>query len=226
MPSLDWKSRFWKKVDKENGPVVNAELGRCWLWIASVDKDGYGEFGSLQGPCYKETRETRAHRISFAINNGLSAYKKLVLHKCDVSGCVNPAHLYLGDHADNAQEREARRRRLKPNDYKVSLGQAQEMKDLYASGLYSYPQLGKMFFISTSQAYYIINNPKWGSGLLRCTKNRVVVPKRVATIHKLTLEQKNEVRRLYATGQFTHKQLSLRFGASESHILNMIHNRW
>jgi hypothetical protein len=45
-----------------------------------------------------------------ALEYGMYDQRLLVLHKCDVPRCVNPSHLYFGDYADNAKDRESRGR--------------------------------------------------------------------------------------------------------------------
>jgi len=66
----------------------------CWLWLASVDKDGYGQF--LYGK--------RAHRYSYEYYNGVIPAGVCVLHKCDNPSCVNPEHLFLGTNRDNIND--------------------------------------------------------------------------------------------------------------------------
>lgn len=88
--------RFFEKVDVRS-------LDECWLWIASVDKDGYGQFGIK-----KSGRNTMAksHRWSWEYLHGPIPDKLTVDHKCHnedlfcLSGpscphrrCVNPWHL-------------------------------------------------------------------------------------------------------------------------------------
>lgn len=95
---------IWKKIDKR-GP------DECWLWTASCDSGGYGQF-RLQGRYYK------AHRIVFSIAKAPidfrapeSNYEKThVLHRCDNTRCCNPAHLYLGDIWDNMRDKVERNR--------------------------------------------------------------------------------------------------------------------
>lgn len=69
--------RFWSKVDQTE---------TCWLWMAALNRGGYGTFG------FRGT-STGAHRASYLIKHG-SIPEGLVLdHLCRNRACVNPDHL-------------------------------------------------------------------------------------------------------------------------------------
>jgi hypothetical protein len=88
-PALE--DRFWRKVDKSPG---HGPGGDCWIWCGATLPDGYGQaraFGRLD----------KAHRVAFRLSGRDIPNGAMVLHSCDVRGCVNPSHLRLGDHVRN-----------------------------------------------------------------------------------------------------------------------------
>lgn len=86
------EERFLAKVKKTD---------TCWIWTGSAQR--YGRF-RLSGKLYL------AHRISYELFIKRPPDELCVLHKCDVTKCVNPEHLFLGTQKDNALDREAKGR--------------------------------------------------------------------------------------------------------------------
>lgn len=64
------QERFWPKVQVSEG---------CWTWLATKDKDGYGQIGSGG----KDGEIMRAHRASWEIHFGPIPDGISVCHKCD-----------------------------------------------------------------------------------------------------------------------------------------------
>ena len=81
------EDRFWKYVHKTK---------TCWLWTGHSIRNGYGIIW-----CNLQRKQIVAHRVSYSMHNGNIPKRMLVLHKCDVKNCVNPSHLFVGNHRDN-----------------------------------------------------------------------------------------------------------------------------
>lgn len=81
---------FWARVNK---------TADCWLWTGPTN-GRYGRVG----------RRTYAHRMSYELHHGRIPQGMFVMHTCDVTRCVNPAHLELGTPADNIQDAVAKGR--------------------------------------------------------------------------------------------------------------------
>jgi hypothetical protein len=70
----------------------------CREWQSKRDKGGYGHFTRRDGV------DVRAHRFAWEKFVGPIPEGMLVLHRCDNPRCVNTAHLFIGNHADNARD--------------------------------------------------------------------------------------------------------------------------
>ena len=82
--SLD---RFWSKVEKTD---------ICWIWTASKNNDGYGQFGI-------GNKNYRAHRIAFELLRGNIPEDKVIDHLCRNPSCVNPEHLEVVTNQENVK---------------------------------------------------------------------------------------------------------------------------
>lgn len=93
-------------------------MNDCIEWTGAIDTHGYGQlYMKLNG-----TRKLyRAHRMSFWMCHGVNPEGQMVLHKCHNRKCINPEHLYLGDHKQNMADRKASGRNRSGKDTPVEV---------------------------------------------------------------------------------------------------------
>lgn len=141
--------RFWQKVSKR--------ASGCWEWTAGCDGTGYGTFwdGRMWG----------AHRYSWTIAYGLIPRGMCVLHRCDNPLCVNPAHLFLGTHQDNADDRESKgrghmRRGTANGRSKLTEAAVLDIRRRYRPG--NGIELAREYGVGKATVSRVVNRKHWG----------------------------------------------------------------
>jgi hypothetical protein len=136
--------RFWEKVvEREDG---------CWEWMAARyprDKGlPYGLFRRRDG------KQVQAHRWAWGDRHGFIPEGLMVLHDCDNAWCVNPAHLKLGTHADNMNDRQVRGRHMHGERHLSAKLTTQAVRDIRAARAKgaSWASLGRRYGISNVAA--------------------------------------------------------------------------
>ena len=97
-----YERRFLGELERFESFVERVPFSGCWIWLAAVDEPPrlpYGKFWIND-----LSRSIAAHRAAWLLFVGQIPDGKLVLHRCDVPCCVNPAHLFLGTNLDNTQD--------------------------------------------------------------------------------------------------------------------------
>ncbi len=104
------------RVSSSNGPLGNVSVirrvpannqpiaGPCLIWRGSLSGTRTGSDGG-----YAQYGGRSLHRMMYEESRGqVLTATDMVLHLCHRRACIQPSHLYLGNDADNAEDRERR----------------------------------------------------------------------------------------------------------------------
>lgn len=137
-------------------PVADPDV--CWEWSGTRNR-GYG--------IVRDGRRQRgAHVVAWERANGsclLNGY--VIRHKCDNPPCVNPAHLEIGTHADNAQDAVMRNRTAKGSANgmaKLHPAEVNGINLMLATGKYYQWEIGNAFNVSQTLVSHIKLGKAWG----------------------------------------------------------------
>lgn len=212
--TLSDKNRFWNSMDRSGGP------DSCWMWTGTNFNTGYGKFRTY-GKIHL------AHRAAWIIAHGPiphdgSYHGSCVCHRCDVHGCCNPSHLFLGTQGDNMRDRTTKGRVAHgENHYMAKLTTAQviEIRSLYAAGGTSHRRLAKLFGLGEDSIGRIIKGSVW--------KHLPVLARRLPTLAtKLSAANVVEIRSAYKSGT-SQNRLAKVFGVARITIVRAVrHESW
>lgn len=155
------KSKKEKLFDRFLKCVTPEPNTGCWLWTASLAKDGYGQLYS------SEYRFYRAHRVSYFLFNGEFDRNLYVCHSCDTPSCVNPDHLFLGTPKQNMEDRDKKWRVMHGTKHHSSVLDAEKVRNIrielskHKSERGSYELIGKKYGVSGFAIYNIKRGKTW-----------------------------------------------------------------
>lgn len=152
------KSSVQRRLKKNS--KLNEETG-CIEWEKNL-LHGYGQTGVKEEGGWK-TR--RAHRVAYKEYVGEIPAGMLVCHTCDNRKCINPKHLFLGTHQDNADDRVAKGRGRCGIGERHSRAKLTEEQVILIRQLRSYgftrKKIAEGFGVTTVTIGEIANRKKW-----------------------------------------------------------------
>ena len=135
---------------------VNPQTG-CHEWTGAAFRNGYGTI-------YAAGKSLGTHRVAWELANGPIPDGLFVLHRCDNRLCVNPGHLFLGDHADNMADMRSKGRQARGERHgraKLTVEQVIAIKAILASGALTQRRLAGRFGVSLMAIYRISSGKTW-----------------------------------------------------------------
>lgn len=154
-PKKPSESAFYERV------IPVTESG-CWLWIGSISNTRSGGYGVYNGHTM--------HRFSYKLHIGDIPKGMCVCHKCDVTSCVNPSHLFLGTHKENMKDMQNKGRKWSevvmrkidglPASAKLTPSIVKEIKVLLESAI-SQDQIAEKYGVTQGTISFIKRGVTW-----------------------------------------------------------------
>jgi hypothetical protein len=139
--------------DRIENKIIPEPNSGCWIWLGSVNEDGYGRVSWLR-------RNAHAHRVVYELLVGPIEAGKHLLHRCDNPCCVNPDHLFQGTPATNKADSVSKGRHVHGEKHPAAkLTDETAMQILLAHG--KHRDIAKQFGIHHSMVSGIKSRKQW-----------------------------------------------------------------
>lgn len=129
----------------------------CWPWTGTTRK-GYGVV-SIQN-----SKNRDAHIVAWELHHGVPVPAGMVVrHSCDNPPCVNPAHLLLGTHADNSNDKVERGRQAKGSRHgiaKLAEVDIPIIRQMYHDGVYQ-RVIAERFGVTQGAIHQVLAGKTW-----------------------------------------------------------------
>lgn len=155
------RERLLAKTRVTSEPAHVPGIGACWEWTGATTW-GYGYMYVGRGRA--DAHSLRTHRVSYELFKGPIPDGQMVCHRCDNRACVNPDHLFLGDHQINADDMVAKGRSTAGTRHKlVTLTDADviEIRRAWFAGEARQTELALQFNTSKKNISQIVRGKKW-----------------------------------------------------------------
>lgn len=189
-----------KILNDFNSKYIVNENG-CWIWQSKCDKGGYARFRGILG----SRNLCLAHRYAYEKFKGKIPKGMCVCHNCpngDNRNCVNPEHLWIGNHLQNNRDKGIKGTQCKGitnGQHKLSENDVKEIKKRLINGEYG-TDLSKEYDVSPGLIYHIKQARSWKYLLDKNEKNKLKKIK-VHYSHKLTENDVRQIRKKYSSGE-------------------------
>jgi len=143
-------ARFMAKVNKTE---------TCWLWTASRNRTGYGQFGikKIDGT----NTMVEPHRLLYKHHHGEIPEGLVVRHKCLNKHCVNPDHLEIGTKSENACDKVRDGTDNRGNKHWRSLLTEAQVLDIRSRTGQFHREIAKEFGVDRRTITQILNKTRW-----------------------------------------------------------------